>query len=89
MRTAELHRSLRESRESVAAAPDGLGEYELRRPMTATSLLGLVRHLAGIEFGYLGDCVGRRRRSGCRGWRTAPSGKVLTCGPAPTSRAST
>lgn len=26
---------------------------------TATNLLGLVKHLAGIEFGYLGSCVGR------------------------------
>ena len=39
----------------------GLSEYDVRRPMTptATNLLGLVKHLAGIEFGYLGDCVGR------------------------------
>jgi uncharacterized protein DUF664 len=40
---------------------DGLSEYEVRRPMTptATNLLGLVKHLSGIEFGYLGDSVGR------------------------------
>jgi hypothetical protein len=26
---------------------------------TATSLLGLVKHVASVELGYLGDCVGR------------------------------
>ncbi len=26
---------------------------------TGTNLLGLIKHLAGIEFGYLGDCVSR------------------------------
>jgi hypothetical protein len=40
---------------------DGLSEYDVRRPMTptGTNLLGLVKHLAGCEFGYLGDSVGR------------------------------
>jgi hypothetical protein len=38
-----------------------LSEYDIRRPMTptATNLLGLVKHLAFIEIGYLGECVGR------------------------------
>jgi Protein of unknown function (DUF664) len=45
----------------VLAALDGIEEYDVRRPMTpsATNLLGLVKHLAGIELMYLGDCVGR------------------------------
>ena len=45
----------------MLSALDGLSEYDIRRPMTptATDLLGLVKHLAGIELGYLGDCVGR------------------------------
>lgn len=40
---------------------DGLGEYDVRRPLvpSGTNLLGLVKHLIGIEFGYLGDSVGR------------------------------
>lgn len=40
---------------------DGLGEYELRHPMTptGTNLLGVVKHLIGIEAGYLGTCLGR------------------------------
>ncbi len=36
---------------------DGLSEYDRRRPVTATgtNLLGLVKHLAGEEYGYLGE----------------------------------
>src|SRR3954454_22581802 len=39
----------------------GLSEYDRRRPLTptGTNLLGLVKHLAGLEYGYLGDCLGR------------------------------
>jgi hypothetical protein len=57
----DLHRYLQESRDSVLASLDGLTEYDVRRPMTptGTNLLGLVKHLAGVELGYLGDCVGR------------------------------
>lgn len=40
---------------------DGLSEYNIRRPMTptGTNLLGLIKHLASIELGYLGDTFGR------------------------------
>jgi hypothetical protein len=40
---------------------DGLSEYDVRRPLvpSGTNLLGLVKHLTGIELGYLGACVGR------------------------------
>lgn len=57
----ELLAHLQASRERVVRALDGLSEYEVRRPMTAsgTNLLGLVKHLLGIEVGYLGDSVGR------------------------------
>lgn len=39
----------------------GLSEYDLRRPMTptGTNLLGLVKHLAGEEYGYLGEVFDR------------------------------
>src|SRR6188472_105591 len=59
--TADLHRYLQQARDSVINSLDGLSEYDVRRPMTptATNLLGLVKHLAGIELGYLGECVGR------------------------------
>ena len=58
---ADLHRYLQESRESLLRSLAGLSGYDIRRPMTptATNLLGLVKHVAGIEFGYLGDSVGR------------------------------
>lgn len=57
----DLHWYLQESRERVLSSLDGLGEYDIRRPMTptATNLLGLIKHLAGVELGYLGDSVGR------------------------------
>nr|CEL18859.1 Type I restriction-modification system methyltransferase subunit [Kibdelosporangium sp. MJ126-NF4]CTQ95337.1 Type I restriction-modification system methyltransferase subunit [Kibdelosporangium sp. MJ126-NF4] len=45
----------------MVSALEGLAEYDVRRPLvpSGTNLLGLVKHLVGIEFGYLGDCVGR------------------------------
>lgn len=57
----DLLRYLQECRESVLASLDGLTEYEIRRPMTpsATNLLGLIKHLVGVEFGYLSESVGR------------------------------
>lgn len=57
----ELHDYLQQARDGVLSRLDGLGEYDIRRPLTptGTNLLGLVKHLAGIEFGYLGDCLGR------------------------------
>jgi len=56
-----LQRYLQQAREAVVGALDGLGDYDVRRPMTptGTSLLGLVKHLASVELGYLGDSVGR------------------------------
>ncbi|MFT4297249.1 MAG: DinB family protein [Micropruina sp.] len=48
-------------REAVLWKLEGLSEYDLRRPMTATgtNLLGLVKHLASVELGYLGEVMGR------------------------------
>jgi len=59
--TSDLQRYLRQSRERVLETLEGLSEYDIRRPMTptGTNLLGLVKHLAGVELGYLGDSVGR------------------------------
>lgn len=58
---SELQRSLQASRAAMLSKLDGLGEYDLRRPMTptGTNLLGLVKHLAGLEYGYLGESFGR------------------------------
>ncbi|TDP96350.1 DinB family protein [Labedaea rhizosphaerae] len=56
-----LHNELREIREELLAKLDGLSEYDLRRPLTATgtNLLGLVKHLALWESRYLGEVFGR------------------------------
>jgi Protein of unknown function (DUF664) len=53
---ATLHMYLQRARDALLWKLDGLSEYDIRRPMTptGTNLLGLVKHLAGIEFGYLG-----------------------------------
>jgi uncharacterized protein DUF664 len=58
---ADLQRYLQDARERVLSSLDGLSEYDIRRPLTPTAnnLLGLIKHLAGVEFGYLGDSVGR------------------------------
>ena len=52
---------LKEARAAVLRSLDGLGEYDARRPMTpsGTNLLGLVKHLVGVEHVYLGDAFGR------------------------------
>jgi Protein of unknown function (DUF664) len=57
----ELHRKLRAARAALLSKLEGLSEYDLRRPMTptGTNLLGLVKHLAGVEYGYLGESLGR------------------------------
>jgi hypothetical protein len=58
---SDLQRYLRMSRDSVLSSLDGLSEYDMRRPMTptGTNLLGVVKHLTGIEVAYLGDSVRR------------------------------
>ncbi|MEU7019236.1 DinB family protein [Streptomyces sp. NPDC046203] len=57
----DLHRYLNNAREAVVWKLDGLSEYDIRRPMTltGTNLLGLVKHLACVEFGYFGPVFGR------------------------------
>jgi hypothetical protein len=57
----ELHRKLQDSRDVLLSKLGGLSEYDRRRPMTptGTNLLGLVKHLAGLEYGYLGESFGR------------------------------
>lgn len=52
---------LQESRKQVLSCLEGIDEYQVRHPMTptGTNLLGVVKHLIGIEAGYLGACLGR------------------------------
>jgi uncharacterized damage-inducible protein DinB len=56
-----LHRYLQIARDALLWKLDGLSEYDVRRPVvpTGTNLLGLVKHVATIEFGYFGDTFGR------------------------------
>jgi len=58
---ATLHRYLQLGRDALLWKVEGLGEYDVRRPLvpTGTNLLGIVKHVASIEAGYLGDCFGR------------------------------
>jgi uncharacterized damage-inducible protein DinB len=58
---ADLHRYLQAAREALLWKLDGLSDYDVRRPMTptGTNLLGLVKHVASVELGYLGDVFGR------------------------------
>lgn len=57
----ELHRELHASRAGLLSKLEDLTEYDMRRPMTptGTNLLGLVKHLAGLEYGYLGESFKR------------------------------
>jgi uncharacterized damage-inducible protein DinB len=56
-----LYRYLTMAREALLWKLDGLGEYDVRRPMTptGTNLLGLVKHVAGVDLEYFGPIFGR------------------------------
>ena len=58
---ADLRRYLQVARDALVWKLEGLSEYDARRPMvpTGTNLLGLVKHMAGIEAGYFGETFGR------------------------------
>lgn len=58
---AVLHKYLRTARDVMLWKLDGLSDYDVRRPLTpsGTNLLGMVKHLAGVEAGYLGRVFGR------------------------------
>lgn len=56
-----LRASLQEFRGAMLWKVEGLTDTEMRSPMTptGTNILGLIKHLAGSEYGYLGDSFGR------------------------------
>jgi uncharacterized damage-inducible protein DinB len=58
---ADLHHYLQIARDALLWKLDGLSEYDVRRPLvpSGTNLLGLVKHVASVEAGYLGDTFGR------------------------------
>jgi uncharacterized damage-inducible protein DinB len=57
-----LHVSLDRHRDVVLWKLDGLDDEQLRRPMTpsGTNLLGLVKHLAAVEYGWFCQTFGRK-----------------------------
>lgn len=56
-----LLRSLTRHREAVLWKLDGLSDADLRRPLvpSGTSLIGLVKHLAAVEYGWFCETFGR------------------------------
>src|SRR5690606_1713516 len=56
-----LSAALQEVRDAMLYKLDGLSDTDMRLPMvpSGTNLLGLVKHLAGLEYGYLGAAFGR------------------------------
>ena len=56
-----LHRYLVQEREDLLGKLDGLSEHDVRRPLTptGTNLLGLVKHVAFTQLGYLTEVFGR------------------------------
>jgi hypothetical protein len=57
----ELKHYLQRAREALLWKAEGLSEYDVRRPMTSTgtNLLGVIKHVASVELGYLGDTFDR------------------------------
>jgi uncharacterized damage-inducible protein DinB len=56
-----LHASLDRHRDAVLWKLEGLDDAQLRRPMTpsGTNLLGLVKHLGSVEYGWFCSAFGR------------------------------
>lgn len=56
-----LLRYLQRAREAMLWKLQDASEYGVRRPLTptGTNLLGLVKHLASVEFGYFGETFDR------------------------------
>jgi hypothetical protein len=57
----QLHEELRWARDALIWKIDGLGEYDIRRPLTptGTNLLGLIKHAATWEARYFGEVFSR------------------------------
>jgi hypothetical protein len=58
---ATLKEYLQDQRDALLWKADGLGERELRWPWgpTGTNILGVIKHVASVEFGYFGEVFGR------------------------------
>ncbi len=62
---ALLKTHLRLAQRALLWKLNGLSDDDLRRPMTATSsnLIGIVKHLTGVTYGYLCSSFGRERET--------------------------
>jgi len=58
---ALMHARLQLVRSTLWEKAEGLPEWQQRLPLTptGTNLLGLIKHVAFVEAGYFGDCLGR------------------------------
>ena len=74
-----LHSYLRVARESLAWKLEGLTEFEARLPRTptGTSLLGLLKHVAFVQAGYLGPVFGRPMPDGAPLERADPHADLV------------
>ena len=56
-----LHRYLKSARQALLWKLEGLADYDLRRPLTATgtNLLGVLKHVASVEMGYFTSVFNR------------------------------
>ncbi|MFC8370270.1 DinB family protein [Streptomyces sp. NPDC057239] len=74
-----LHGRLRRDREVLLWKLDGLSEYDARRPLTATgtNLLGLVKHVAGVEARYFGEVFDRPSPEPLPRWQDHSDGSDL------------
>ncbi|WNY33019.1 DUF664 domain-containing protein [Curtobacterium flaccumfaciens] len=79
-----LHRYLQKHRAALLAKLDGLAERQARWPVTptGTNVLGLVKHVAGVQAGYFGEVFGapaagpaRVARVGGRRRHVRPAGR--------------
>jgi hypothetical protein len=67
---AWLVSTLQSHRDAMLWKLEGVPEHDARRPLTptGTNLLGLVKHLAHVEFGYWGPTFGREVTASLPAW---------------------
>ncbi|MFD8824772.1 DinB family protein [Streptomyces sp. NPDC059605] len=77
-----LHGRLRRDREALLWKLDGLSEYDVRRPLTATgtNLLGLVKHVATVEARYFGEVFDRLSPEPLPRWQDSDGSDLWAAG---------
>ncbi len=77
-----LNRQLTWTRQALVWKLDGLSEYDIRRPLTATgtNLLGLVKHVATCEAWYFGEVFARPFPEPLPHWREADGSDMWATG---------